>query len=286
MLLARAVVEGRVRLPDDVRRYLPGASPDAPPDAYRRAYPNLEVRGQPIRLVHLVNHTSGLPFWTVTRPDSLDRLTPYRQHLFYETYTMQDLARDLRRVTLAAAAGTTYEYSGTGINTLILALECVYGRDLERLVREYFGARYGMRDTKKVLTAAEVARTVTGTDERGMGVPYFAQYTGALGPELYTTTADLLAYLAAHLSGDPALALAQRPTGPRPRPTVQIGLGWMLGRDWYREPTVYHTGGGFGGHSAAYLYPARRLGVVVLVNEKRSQDRVGALVTSLADVFR
>jgi CubicO group peptidase (beta-lactamase class C family) len=277
-LLAKAATEGRVRLTDDIRRYLPGAS--------HGVYPNLEYQGQPIRLVHLANHTSGLPFWTVTRPDSLDRLTPYRQHLFYETYTMRDLARDLRGVTLRAAPGTTYEYSGAGINTLILVLERVYGRDFERLVREYFGAHYGMRDTKKVLDSAEVARTVTGYDERGMAVPYFAQYTGALGPELYSTTADMLAYLAAHLSGDPALALAQRPTGPGPRPTERIGLGWMLGRDWYREPTVYHTGGGFGGHSAAYLYPARGLGVVVLVNEKRSQNRVGALVTSLADVFR
>jgi CubicO group peptidase (beta-lactamase class C family) len=273
-LLARAVVEGRVGLADDVRRYLPGR------------YPNLEYRGQPIRLVHLANHTSGLPFWTITRPDSLDRLTPYQQHLFYETYTLRDLARDLRGVTLGAAPGARYEYSGAGINTLILALEHVYGRDFERLVRDHHGARYGMRDTRKVLGAAEVARTVTGYDERGMAVPYFAQYTGALGPELYSTAGDMLAYLAAHLSGDPALALAQRPTGARPRPTERIGLGWMLGRSWYRDATVYHTGGGFGGHSAAYLYPARGLGVVVLVNEKRSQDRVGALVTSLAEVFR
>ena len=160
-LLARAVVEGRVRLTDDVRRYPSGASPTA--------YPNLEYRGAPIRLVHLANHTSGLPFWTITRPDSLDRLSPYRQHLFYETYTLRDLARDLAGVTPAAAPGTRYEYSGAGINTLILALERVYGRDFERLVRETYGARYGMADTKKVLTAAEVARTVTGTDTRRAG---------------------------------------------------------------------------------------------------------------------
>src|SRR5688500_4417680 len=43
-LLAQAVVDGRVSLSDDVRRYLDGL------------YPNLEFNGEPIRLVHLLNH--------------------------------------------------------------------------------------------------------------------------------------------------------------------------------------------------------------------------------------
>ena len=43
------MVEGRASLDDDVRRYLDGD------------YPNLEFDRQPIRLVHLLNHNSGLP---------------------------------------------------------------------------------------------------------------------------------------------------------------------------------------------------------------------------------
>ncbi|GJG85965.1 hypothetical protein tb265_11460 [Gemmatimonadetes bacterium T265] len=276
-LLAKAVTDGRVRLTDDVRRYLPD-----PPGAY----PNLAYAGRPIRLVDLANHTSGLPFWTITRPDSLDRLTPVQQHLFYETYTLQDLARDLHGVTLHAAPGTRYEYSGAGINTLILALEHVYGRDFERLVRDYYGARYGMTDTKKVLGAAEIRRAVTGTDERGLPVPYFAQYTAALGPELVSTPADLLTYLATNLSPEPALVLSHRPTYALPHSTERIGLGWRLGHDWFRDRTIYHTGSGFGGNSAAYLYPTRGLGLVVLVNEKRDQGRVDALVTRLVEGLR
>ena len=46
VLLARAAVEGRVKLDDDVRKYLDGD------------YPNLEFDGRPVRLVHLINHTS------------------------------------------------------------------------------------------------------------------------------------------------------------------------------------------------------------------------------------
>ncbi len=49
LLLARAVIAGKARLDDDVRKYLDGA------------YPRLELEGEPVRLLHLANMTSGLP---------------------------------------------------------------------------------------------------------------------------------------------------------------------------------------------------------------------------------
>lgn len=48
-VLANAVLENKVDLQDDIRKYLKGK------------YPNLEYKGHPIRLVHLANTTSGLP---------------------------------------------------------------------------------------------------------------------------------------------------------------------------------------------------------------------------------
>jgi hypothetical protein len=48
-LLAHAVLENKVSLPDDIRKYLPGA------------YPNLSFNGIPVTLQDLANHTSGLP---------------------------------------------------------------------------------------------------------------------------------------------------------------------------------------------------------------------------------
>jgi CubicO group peptidase (beta-lactamase class C family) len=49
--LANAVLEHKVSLDDDIRKYL------------KESYPNLEYNGAPIQLVHLANTTSLLPDW-------------------------------------------------------------------------------------------------------------------------------------------------------------------------------------------------------------------------------
>ena len=62
ILLAQAVIDGKVTLEDDVRKYLPGS------------YPNLEFEGRFIQLAHLVNHVSGLPF---NLPDIAENRPPF-----------------------------------------------------------------------------------------------------------------------------------------------------------------------------------------------------------------
>jgi CubicO group peptidase (beta-lactamase class C family) len=48
-LMANAVLERKLSLDDDIRIYLQGD------------YPNLQYKGEPIRIRHLLSHTSGLP---------------------------------------------------------------------------------------------------------------------------------------------------------------------------------------------------------------------------------
>ena len=50
-LLARAVIEKRIMLSDDIRKYL------------KEEYPNLAYNGTPITILNLANLTSGLPNW-------------------------------------------------------------------------------------------------------------------------------------------------------------------------------------------------------------------------------
>ncbi len=58
VLLAKAALDGKLRLDDDIRDYLGGS------------YPNLEQNGYPITVAQLVNHTSGLPNTMPDRPGS------------------------------------------------------------------------------------------------------------------------------------------------------------------------------------------------------------------------
>lgn len=59
LVLAHTVLEGKVKLTDDIRLYL------------QEAYPNLELKKQPIRLEHLLNNytasgTGILPKWYIS----------------------------------------------------------------------------------------------------------------------------------------------------------------------------------------------------------------------------
>lgn len=60
LVLANAVLEKRIRLDDDIRKFLNGS------------YPNLEYRGKPIKVLHLANTTSGIPNWLPPRTQEFD----------------------------------------------------------------------------------------------------------------------------------------------------------------------------------------------------------------------
>ena len=58
MILAHAVIEKKVKLDDDIRKYLKGD------------YPNLQYNGKPARLKHLASNTSALPENLLSVPDA------------------------------------------------------------------------------------------------------------------------------------------------------------------------------------------------------------------------
>lgn len=273
ILLAKAVVEKKVKLTDDIRKYLKGK------------YPNLEYKGNPIQLTHLANHSSGLPYWTINRPDSLDNLKPYDQHLFYEKYTLKDLAKDLHNVKLDTLPGVRFNYSAAGINTLIIILENIYSKSFEQLAKDYFGKQFGMTDTKKVLSQTEIKRFVTGYDERDFTVPYFVQNTAALGPELASTVQDMLKYISYNVQEkNEVLKLSHQKTFTLIN-DYGLGLGWMMNKNWQGDNYVFHNGQGWGCMSTCTFYPKWQTGFVIFVNEKISQEKVGALERNLSEAL-
>lgn len=268
-LLAQAVLDKKVQLTDDIRRYLPGQ------------YPNLELNGRPVQLVDLANHTSGLPGTSHVYPqalgDSLRRLPLAPRIAYYNRYSADSLLADLHHLQLTAQPGTTYRYNNLGPLLLQLLLERVYQQPYEQLVTGYVQRHYGLRDTKRVLTAAEQARYATGyeTPQHGQAHPNYTGYWG--GTNLSSTPADLLRYAIANLAGrDPAVRLAHQPTTTLP-------AGYAVGLAWRRDITAtgqdrhYHSGRFPGYHTWLALYPGQDVAVVVLVNDSSSQDRVAEL---------
>src|SRR5258707_2534924 len=72
ILLAQAVVDKKIALNDDVRKYLDGK------------YLNLVYKGKPVRITDLATHTSGLP---KNIPDYPSNLTPNEIFTLYKNYS-------------------------------------------------------------------------------------------------------------------------------------------------------------------------------------------------------
>jgi CubicO group peptidase (beta-lactamase class C family) len=268
-LLAQAVLDHKVQLTDDIWQYLPGQ------------YPNLETDGRPIRVVDLANHTSGLGstshVYSLARKAQLDKLNLAAKIAIYNQYTADSLLHDLHSLTLATKPGTTYRYTGVDMFVLQVLLERIYQQPYEQLVTHYVQTHFRMQDTKRVLSTQEQQRCAIGYQSPTLPQAH-VNYTGYWGgPGMSSTAADLVKYLRANLAEhEPAVRLAhQRTWGTAP--AFGLGLAWMLGSDAEGSAHIYHDGKTIGYNTRLVLYPEQDLGIVLLVNENISQDRLTEL---------
>ena len=268
-LLAQAVLDKKVQLTDDIRRYLPGQ------------YPNLEFEGHPVRLVDLANHTAALPGTSHVYPkalgDSLRALPLAARIAYYNRYSADSLLADLHQLRPTAQPGTTYRYNNLGPLLLQLVLEHIYQQPYEQLITGYVQRHFGLHDTKRVFSAAEQRRYAVGYDEQQHAQAHvdYLSYWG--GTTLSSTPADLLRYAAANLAErDPAVRLAHQPTSTLPQ-GYAVGLAWRLDTDPRGQPRAYHSGRFPGYHTWLAFNPGQDVAVVVLVNDNISQDRVTEL---------
>ncbi|MET0649291.1 MAG: serine hydrolase domain-containing protein [Pyrinomonadaceae bacterium] len=276
VLLARAVVEGKVKLEDDVRKYLDGE------------YPDLEFEGQPVRLVHLINHTSQLPFVLPDRPELFKDPNPYELPKILteieRKYTREDFYRDLRKVRLDKAPGSKFKYSNAAAQLLGYVLERVYRTTYERLLGTKITNHLKMRETKISLSAAETKRLARGHYENGsVALPGTPQSQAAGG--LRSTVADMLKYVRFHLNErDEVVALSHRPTWGDIK-YYASGLNWQMNMTAGGRRRLWQSGGTFGFASHCAVFPELGLGIVLMSNESDhdTQSRLDTLAKEVLE---
>lgn len=276
VLLAQAAVEKRLRLDDDVRKYLDGD------------YPNLEFEGKPVRLVHLINHTSQLPFVLPDRPELFKNPNPFELPKILteieRNYTRSDFYRDLRALKLNKAPGSDFKYSNSAAQLLGFILERVYGMPYERLVAKKIAAPLGMRETKITLSASERKRLAQGHYEDGSaalpGTPQ-SQAAGALR----SSVSDMLRYAAFHLDErNEVIKLSHQTTWGEIK-YYASGLNWQMNLTAGGHRRIWQSGGSFGFSSSCVLFPEMGLGIVLLSNEsdRESQGRLNTLANEIME---
>jgi CubicO group peptidase (beta-lactamase class C family) len=247
---------GRLRLDDDVRRYVPelprfDAGGDAPPAR--------------ITLDHLLHHTSGLPSY-------IDLLV--RSGRRYEEVTGDDEA-------LAALAGvrqtlfrpgTAFRYSDTGYFLLSLVIKRVTGQSLRQFAADNLFTPLGMTDTRILDDPAQrvPGRAVAYTRAPGGGFqPEQANWEQTGDGGVNTTVLDLAKWDANFYSGavgGKALVAAMTTPGTdaagRPLP---YGGGLFLDR-FHGLRRDRHPGSWRGWCAELMRLPEQHLAVITLCN--------------------
>lgn len=241
LLVAHAIAEGRIKLNDDIRKYLPGSFPFF-------QYPN----GDPVKVAYLLAHTGQLPSAFTRDANGI---------LADSSFT-----RQLAAIRLDTLRPFNYRYSNAGYQVLGRMLEHVYGTNYQQLLERYITKPLGMRATTVTLDQQQLKHLLKGYNAAGLEMPFNHSSFPAAG-SIRSTLVDMLKYMGYQLAEkDAAVKMTHRVLYGN----IDEGatcFQWTAGKTWNWD-FYWRTDGGTAGFRTFYsLYPDYELGIVLLSNQ-------------------
>jgi CubicO group peptidase (beta-lactamase class C family) len=274
-LLARAIIEGRASLADDVARYL-----DAP-------YPNLANGGERVRLEHLAYMNSQLsdniPDLTQVRLVQGEPIARTRMRVI-EEYTRGDFLRQLQRVAPRATPGGNPAQSNVSSMLLGVVLEKLHGKTFGEIlaseIEKPLRMGSGTHPPTRLLAQGH-------TQENEPLPPFFAPMSYAATSLRYSTE-DLLKYASWQVvERDASVKLAHQPGWFTPDRREAVAFFWISG-DSPHGRRLYFPGSTFGFTGVCELYPDAQVAVVLLANKAAdgAQESLRALSAKIVALAR
>lgn len=251
IITAQAVLDGKLAVEDDIRKYLEGS------------YPNLEYNGRPIQIRDLLTHTSGIrrDFSSVLgKLFSIDATLEDKQAI--KKYTTKELFNDLKEYKLDTIPGTRYDYSPVvAPEILAFILESVYEKSYEQLLNEMILQKAGMKNTKLKVADHEVDLVNSYTDKGDLVMTPPISMTGA-GSALTSTIPDLNRYMKFLFDdSNPVIKEMQRILFTDKEEDDDYGYFWKLG-----GTDFMHNGGTNGSTNWLIVMPEQKIGFTVMFN--------------------
>lgn len=254
-LLAQAVLEGKVNLDDDIRKYL------------KESYPNLEYNGVPIKIRNLISYETALPR-NLPNDDELRKNmtdeTPFLYEKLNEGYTKEDFKKDLARVKLNMEPGKEYKYSNLSLELAGLILENIFGKSYETLLKDNIFSKRGMNHTKLELGKNEVQANGYHENYRLMPVSQSLLW-GSGGSKTESTMGDMVKFLKEELNSQNKIVQESQ------RNIENSKQGWF-GYFWDRYFITengkrgFKHGGSYGTNTLFTIFPELNIGVCMIVN--------------------
>jgi len=263
-VVLQLVDEGKLRLDDDVTKYVP----EAP------------MLGHHVTVRQLLNHTSGIYSFT-SLPDATSN---ERFELTHEQVLglIKDKPFDFE-------PGTRWRYDNSAFYLAGMVVERVTKQEYGAYVREHVFKPLGMSSASLCDARMVVPHLASGYElDRGalVNAAFVSWKVPSAAAAICATASDLLKWQAALDTGrvltPSSLALMRTPTTLADGTKIDYGLGTFLGSlDGHR--VLGHTGSGGGFRSVLESFPDDHLTIVVLIN---TEDGSPAPVAMAAEIVR
>jgi len=234
-------------------------------------------RGNPIRLIELATHSSGLPREVERKPGPSD--DPF------STLTVEAYRNALAADPLLFTPGTGGLYSNFAFDVLSAALANAAKKPYDALLKERVLDPVGLKDTVLSLRAGDQTRLMQGHDFDGKAMPDVKTPLIAAGASgLYSTPDDILRWLTWHLDRfaakdadvrliDHASYLQRDGLNPvsgfdESGHMDAVSLGWIVMMPRGNRPLILQKAGGLQGmFSYAAFAPTRGVGAFIAINK-------------------
>lgn len=259
-LLAKAIVDKKANLDDDIRLYL------------SEEYPNLEYNGYPVTFKHLVTHQSGLPLifpdeeGMLEEPIDWDKL-PFKFNKLQQNFSKEQFFESLHQFQLDTIPGNQFTYSNVGANLLGYLLENIYDKPFDLLLEQYIFQPLEMNQSSIRLSEVDKNRLAKGLNASKLEMPYRVEKSMNAEGGIITNVEDMIKYMQYHLNTDDLIvATSHQELWGGQYGDYEAGLFWQIFKNGENPDRIYQNGGAFGTSSWMTLIPELEIGIFLVTN--------------------
>ncbi len=269
-LVANAVLDGKLKLDDDIRKYL------------NEGFPNLEFKGTPIKIKNLITHRSGIltPFpdtKEIRQKFSPDSFLVHKNRLD-KSYTKTDFFNALRKAKVDTLPGSSaaFKYGALGPELCAHILENTYKKNYEDLLRQVIFDKAGMKNTKVKLAPNDVL--ANGYNGSGLLMANLSSNLWGASKMLKSTMSDLIKFIKFELDTTNKVVIESH---RRIYVNGDMGYFWEIQEDSNKKLSYAKDGGSNGTQNMLKIYPEYNLGFIIIMNQSDNNSGTYLEVASL-----
>ena len=234
-MAAKAVLDGKISLDDDIRKYLP------------EEYPNFEYNGEIITIKDILTHTGGFPNFAPADEN---------KKAFWD---------GLHQIEISSKPGTAFHYSNTAPEITAYILEKTYRVPYQKLIEEYILKPNEMTNTKFTLNTNDKSLLIQGYNGAKEPQEHFNNnlWGGIAG--IHSNTKDLIRYIKYHLNETIPEVQESHKNFFKTQYDFDIGYHWNI-VEIENEVCYRHHGGIWGMQNWLMIFPESNIGIAVLSN--------------------